>query len=420
MLESITTPPAWRRLLRGNQDWWRKGLFRRRKTGVTAETVRLQRPFKRRGGHSWTGAIPDFLCNDTATKSRVAFRFFESDVLVTACSNAGHDEIATLGGGRHAFWTDLFCFSTTDNSDPNTNGRSYELRRIWRDTVGLWPLGGCTIYDPAYELEKSGRAYVCARETGFDESPYSHTIGEHLQQIDYLRGAFDIPTALRPFCNVDFNLRPGGFEAVVRDLDAVIIEECSDVEIVFRGVVLNRNRLADAIVAPAIEAGRQGRENKPLAASAYSWYFEGLLKASARREEFAGELLALMPHGDERNELLREIICNAEPRRTGSAALVDGVHRIEAVLGKPAGVLTHTQNYRADGRPIGWPRTLHDEIMETCRANGIPFMHPCELVERHGAKVALKDDLSHWRDDFMPVVAEAIGNFVGEVVGQKR
>jgi len=380
----------------------------------------LQRPFTGRGGHSWTVAIPDFLRNDTGNKNRVAFRFFEGGVPVTAASNAVHAEIATLGGGRHTFWTELFCFSTTDNSDPNTNGRAYELRRICSDTVGLWPLGGCTIYDPAYELENAGRAYVCARETGFDESPYTHTIGEHLQLIDYLRGAFDIPAALRPFSNVDFKVRPGGFEAVVRNLDAVIIEECSDVEIVFRGVILNRNRLGEAIVAPAIEAGRLGEENKPLAAAAYSWYFEGLLKASARREAFAGELLALLPHRDERDELLREIIRNAEPRRIGSAALVDGVRRIEALLGKPVGVLTHTQNYRADGRPIVWPRTLHGDLMETCRANGIPFMHPCELVERHGAKAALKDDLSHWRDDFMPVVAEAIGDFVGEVVGQRR
>lgn len=380
--------------------------------------MRLQRPFKSRGGNSWTGAIPNFLCNDSAAKNRVAFRFYEDGTLVTACSNADHDEIVTLGGGRHAFWTKLFCFSTTDNSDPNINGRSYELRRIRHDTVGLWPLGGCTIYDPAYELEKAGGAYVCARETGFSDSPYTHTMGEHLQLIDYLRGAFEIPTALRPFCNVDFTVRPGGFAAAVRDLDAVIIEECSDVEIMFRGVILNRNRLGDAVLAPAIEAGRQGQESKPLAAAAYSWYFEGLLKASERRAAYADRLLALMPHRDERDELLRNMVRDAEPRRIGSTALVDGVRRIEALLGKPSGVLTHTQNYRADGRPIGWPRTLHGEIMEACRANGIPFMHPCELVERHGVKVALKDDLSHWRDDFMPVVAEAIGNFAGEIVRQ--
>lgn len=419
MSETITTLLAWRRLLRGNHDWWRKGPFQQHKAGVTTDTVRLQRPFRRRGGHSWTGAIPDFLGNSTATKSRAAFRFFEDGTLVTADSSANHDKIVALGGGQHAFWTDLFCFSTTDNSDPNTNGRTYELRRIWRDTVGLWPLGGCTIYDPAYELEKMGRAYVCARGTGYDASPYTHTIGEHLQLIDYLRGAFDIPVHLRPFCNVDFDPRPGGFEAVVRDLDAVIVEECSDVEIVFRNVILNRNRLGEAIVAPAIESGRQETERKPLAAAAYSWYFEGLLKASARREEYADKLLALMSQRDEGDELLRDMVRNAEPRRIGSAGLVDGVHRIQALLGKPVGVLTHTQNYRADGRPIGWPRTLHGEIMETCRVNGIPFMHPCELVERHGVTVALKDDLSHWHDSFMPVVAEAIGSFVGEVVGQR-
>ena len=420
MLKNISTLSAWRRLLgSARSGWWEAGA-ERRGTGVPADTVRLQGPFKSRGGNAWTVEVPDFLCNESAAKNRVAFRFFEDGAPVAARSNADHGDIAALGGGRHAFWTKLFCFSATDNSDPNTNGRTYELRRIHHDTIGLWPLGGCTIYDPAYELEKAGRAYVCARATGFGESPYTHTIGEHLQLIDHLRGAFDIPAALRPFCNVDFSVSPGGFEAAVRDLDAVIVEECSDVEIVFRGVILNRNRLGDAILAPAVEAGRRGEENKPLAAAAYGWYFEGLLKASARRAEYADRLLALAPQGDERDELLRSIVREAEPRRIGSTALVDGVHRLEALLGKPAGVLTHTQNYRADGHPIGWPRTLHGEIREACRANGIPFMHPCELVERHGVKAALKDDLSHWRDDFMPVVAEAIGDFAGEVVGRGR
>lgn len=415
---NATKLPVWQRLVRRIRGRWGEGFFDSRETGASAEVVQLRGPFKARGGNSWTCAVPDFLRNEGSAKSRLAFRLFEDGAPATAGSNANHDEIARLGGGRHAFWRDVFCFSPTDNSDPNSNGRSYELRRIWHDTVGLWPFGGCTVYDPAYELEKSGRAYVCARETGYDASPYTHTIGEHLQLIDHLRGEFEIPAALRPFCNVDFKTRPGGVEAATRDLDAVIVEESSDFEIVFRGVILNRNRLTESLVAPAVETGQQQTESKSFAAAASSWYYEGMLKASARREEHAAKLLALMPRRGERNELVCEIVRHAAPRRVDGAALVDGVRRIRTLLGKPVGVLTHTQNYRADGLPIVWPRTLHDDIMEACRANGIPFMHPCELVERHGVKSALKDDLSHWRDDFMPVVAEAIGNFVDEVIGQ--
>ena len=286
------------------------------------------------------------------------------------------------------------------------------------DRIGLWPFAGCTVYDPAYALEKMGKAYVCARRSGYDESPYTHTIGEHLQLVDHLRGAFEIPEDLRPFCNVDFKVRPGGFEAAVRDLDVAIVEECSDVEIVLRGVVLNRNRLTSAIQPPAGEAGQPVAEIRQWAAAAHSWYYDGLLRTSPRREEYAARLLAVMPGRGEQDALLREIIRGAEPRRIGATALVDGVHRLQALLRKPVGVLTHTQNYKADGSPIIWPRRLHDQILKACRDNGIPAMHPGELVERHGTGIALQDDLSHWRDDFLPTVAEAIASFVAEMVGR--
>jgi hypothetical protein len=43
-------------------------------------------------------------------------------------SNAVHDEIRKMGRGRFSFWYDTLYFSTSDNSDPRTNGREYEIR----------------------------------------------------------------------------------------------------------------------------------------------------------------------------------------------------------------------------------------------------------------------------------------------------
>ena len=42
-------------------------------------------------------------------------------------ANALHDDIRTVGGGRFSFWFDYVYFSTSDNSDPRTNGRRYEI-----------------------------------------------------------------------------------------------------------------------------------------------------------------------------------------------------------------------------------------------------------------------------------------------------
>ncbi len=38
-----------------------------------------------------------------------------------------HEDIATLGRGRYSHWQDKLYFSASDNSDPQTNGRSYRL-----------------------------------------------------------------------------------------------------------------------------------------------------------------------------------------------------------------------------------------------------------------------------------------------------
>ena len=42
-----------------------------------------------------------------------------------AFANAPHEAIAQVGEGRYSFWGDTLYFSTSDNSDPNTNGRQY-------------------------------------------------------------------------------------------------------------------------------------------------------------------------------------------------------------------------------------------------------------------------------------------------------
>jgi len=36
-----------------------------------------------------------------------------------------HGDIAKQGSGRYSHWGNSLVFSASDNSDPNTNGRSY-------------------------------------------------------------------------------------------------------------------------------------------------------------------------------------------------------------------------------------------------------------------------------------------------------
>jgi hypothetical protein len=42
-------------------------------------------------------------------------------------ANSMHDDIRALGGGRYSMWPDAVFFSTSDGSDPRTNGRRYTI-----------------------------------------------------------------------------------------------------------------------------------------------------------------------------------------------------------------------------------------------------------------------------------------------------
>lgn len=44
-----------------------------------------------------------------------------------------HDEIRELGQGRYSIWSPLLYLSTSDDTNPSTNGRTYTLRRIVHD-----------------------------------------------------------------------------------------------------------------------------------------------------------------------------------------------------------------------------------------------------------------------------------------------
>jgi SAM-dependent methyltransferase len=51
----------------------------------------------------------------------------ENGVPLPGLGNALHDDIRQVGRGRYSFWHDYVYFSTSDNSDPRTNGRYYEI-----------------------------------------------------------------------------------------------------------------------------------------------------------------------------------------------------------------------------------------------------------------------------------------------------
>jgi hypothetical protein len=90
--------------------------------------VALKAPFAKFGSgvaYSAAAAALDSLSDSDTAPTRSNYLVCENGY-VLGPPHTLHAEIAAKGGGRFSHWNAIgFVFSASDNSDPNTNGRSY-------------------------------------------------------------------------------------------------------------------------------------------------------------------------------------------------------------------------------------------------------------------------------------------------------
>jgi hypothetical protein len=95
-------------------------LFRRKRSGTLSD-------MHAEIGFCWIAAMDAKVPSDAAGTSRV--QLFE-DGRPLGPAHAQHDEIRARGAGCYSHWGDYVYFSTSDNSDPRTNGRTYRFREV--------------------------------------------------------------------------------------------------------------------------------------------------------------------------------------------------------------------------------------------------------------------------------------------------
>lgn len=83
--------------------------------------------FRHQVGHCFTCPVPEYIRSDKDGES--ALIVFE-DSIPLAHPHAVHSDIENLGQGRYSHWQGWLLFSTSDNSDPTTNGRLYTVREV--------------------------------------------------------------------------------------------------------------------------------------------------------------------------------------------------------------------------------------------------------------------------------------------------
>ena len=105
----------------GESNYWDEVLSRR-------VAQNLHPPFEHGEGHVWSAVVPELI-----ERADTSQDFKRSEVQLLEDGNLlpfGHDpqvSIESLGGGRYNYSGEHFYFSTSDNSDPNINGRRYSI-----------------------------------------------------------------------------------------------------------------------------------------------------------------------------------------------------------------------------------------------------------------------------------------------------
>lgn len=90
--------------------------------------VTLARPFPRESGHAYQAPVLQLQqqSDDSAHPMRSTAILCE-DKTILGSAHSVHDDIRHKGNGLYSLWSGTLYFSTSDNSDPNENGRQYYL-----------------------------------------------------------------------------------------------------------------------------------------------------------------------------------------------------------------------------------------------------------------------------------------------------
>jgi hypothetical protein len=224
------------------------------------------------------------------------------------------------------------------------------------------------------------------------------------QTLEVLRGQKDIPRKIRKLCHMSPQLKPVADAKDFSELDVVLVEPSSPTELTFRGIFINRLRVAIEILNPIKELG--GKEAVKLSAA---WLRNGLVGLDeAVRAETSAKLLTYV-HGDtEEAELARAVI---QETRASRSDILGGFRKIREMFRCPIGAVSYVFRYMPDGRVVSWPAGFREEVLAAAQQSNLPIFDPVPMVREYGIEAALSSDSGHYSAKFLPVAAKALSGF---------
>ena len=384
------------------------------------DAILLSHPFSHSEGFCWRIVLPSGLSfrGDTNEQPYVSRIVLLENGQPIGEPHMSHAAIAANGCGRYAAWHDTLYFSSSDNSDPNVNGRRYAITLAPFDTAPVYQtrvlaLGSCHVHMPIEDLHGRRLAKSVMRETAIRTN--SHHFAEHLQLIEYCRGNLQIPREIRQhiFGKPDFDPQSDN-GAMVDTADIAMLEVCSQFELMFEQWHVNRNIIADTIIRPAHEWGEAAGK------AAINWYWNGFLKTDEEaRKALAAKLLEFMPREGAQAEMDRILVREAHAVKLDAATMQRRLKECQESFSAPIAVVTHNLRYMPDGRPLIWPPEFLRTVNDVCRVLDVPIINPCRLVMRYGVASGMTEDMGHYRPDFIPIVADEFLSFIRHIEQRK-
>jgi hypothetical protein len=274
--------------------------------------------------------------------------------------------------------------------------------------LGLLALAGCTVNDPVQELVRQRRAADPFREAGFSQTPFVLSPAGIHQLLDLLAGSNPVSRELWPFCYAGAWVAPRERPRA----GAVVIEISTLTEYRLGNVVLNANIAGEEFAARI--AALPGMDGKAVRAWKNAL---GKCKDDLRGEA-ANAILACYPTATDAQRIERQVIAGLRtapaPPQSIERCLRDAA---DAFAGAPVGLSLHHFQYMSGGRAVDWPPHLNPQIRAAAARLDLPLFDGAGLVARHGNEKALAPDCRAWSDEFLPVVADALDEFVRSFCG---
>ncbi len=275
--------------------------------------------------------------------------------------------------------------------------------------VRVLAFGGCNIRAP---IVRALHRRTLRDTRAWDDVPrgyrlkgppfFTYTLGEMSQALACYRGERTIAPELLGLCNMRPTTAPNPERSPLGQVDVVLIEPNTSIEIRLDDVFINRRPVLQ-LMMPLRALGPEVTQLST------RWYEKGVaaLNDDARRAA-AAELLPLIPPDFPNRGLIVRVLAGAVGEKPPVRA---GLEQLARTIDAPLGVALFAWAYMPDGRPLSWPSDFLREMTEATAELSIPAFDPRPLVQAAGVERALAGDQRHYADAFLPTVAKPLVEF---------